>query len=457
MPAKLGKLNKNSGKKMRFKLHNGWIIMKDQLLIVAVMSLSVILAQNKLFAQDSSSLRENTALFDDSNEYWQEETEGNDIYGKVDAGTWIGRTFQRIGRMANKANSKGLDTNYVLIPEHPFIVSLVHRSISMSNEVYTPQLSFVSPSAYNPNVMETYDLGHLETKFRMKMGQRLGLGLSYRGLGANITFNLGGQTGNMFNIAFYQRRFGIEYTGQIIEGSGGTQILHSPDGKDYEYELDSRMGEGLNLKFGKLHAYYVFNSKKFSFPAVMKYSTVQRKTAGSFFADITYFYNKTDVANTLLNYLLFNSKEFSVVSNQLALGVGYGINIVPGNGKFVLHLSVVPAALITFGGKYKIKQWGDPNDDNILFNHTPIQDMIENVAVYDEKLQELYESWSDGYDNNTTLKLTLGANIALVYNINSRFVAGLTSNLSMFGSYSKNQLRTTSNIMYGNITLGYRF
>lgn len=379
----------------------------------------------------------------------QDFNHGNDDrYGKVYARTWMGRNIQRIGRLASKATMKGIDTNYIGVPEKPFIISALYRGTHFTNTAYTPGFNFSSG-------LVEYQYSCTRSKFNLGMNNRLGLGISYRGLGVNLLFNLGRKSGSMVNIAFYQRRFGIEFNMQTINNIGATTYYDNES-----YSLDPDLGEGFDLRTTKFHAYYVFNSERFSFPAILKYNTIQKRTAGAFFIDVNYFYNKSDISKSVLFALSFNADKFSISTNQIAIGPGYGINIVPGQGKFMIHASVAPCALITFANHFKISSILDLNEidwsnPDFAPYREELDELLDNeyIQLLDKKLDEMKEEYND----KTNVKFTISGRLGLVYNINKDFVLGLNTSFNYFGISNKNMFRTTSDYISTTFSLGYRF
>ena len=422
--------------------------MRNSLFVIVFLSFSLFLGNSGLRAQDFDYARTNSVLFEDAGYTYLQDDENDDRYGKVDAGTWMGRNIQRIGRLASKATMKGIDTNYIGVPDKPFIVSALYRGMHFTNTAYTPGFN-ISYEGVEHEFFST------RSEFKLGLSNKLGVGISYRGLGVNLLFNLGNKSGNMFNIAFYQRRFGIELNMQTINDIGATTYYSGR-----HYSLDPDFGEGFDLRATKVHAYYVFNSERFSFPAIMKFNTIQKRTAGAFFIDVNYFYNKSDISKSVLFAWSFNADKFSISTNQIAIGPGYGINIVPGRGKFMIHASVAPCALITFASHFKIAKlldfkkidWSNPDYARY---RKELEELLNNefIQLLDKKLDEM----DDEYNDKTNVKFTISGRAGLVYNINKDFVLGLNTSINYFGISNKNMFRTTSDYISTTLSFGYRF
>ena len=113
------------------------------------------------------------------------------------------------------------------------------------------------------------------------MNHRVGVGLSFRGLGLSYSFAIGKKLNFNFAIDSYSKHFCIEYALRFTGGLKGNAI--SPGGEipniDKIYLGESRM----NL-------FWSFNDR-FSYAAAMKQSKIQRRSAGSFIASVSWSAN----------------------------------------------------------------------------------------------------------------------------------------------------------------------
>jgi len=137
-------------------------------------------------------------------------------------------------------------------------------------------------------------------------------------------------------------------------------------------------------------------------PAAFKQSFIQRKSAGSVLAYIDFRYS--DLAFNNESYMTQAGGLHNLEMYQVALGVGYGYNYTPNNGKFLLHLSLMPM-LSVFNQTIM-------TGDSRMFWHN--EDENYNL-VFSRKIKGRYPFFFTGM-----------ARLALVWNINDRFVMALT-------------------------------
>ncbi|WP_195252566.1 DUF4421 domain-containing protein [Hoylesella timonensis] len=207
-------------------------------------------------------------------------------------------------------------------------------------------------------------------------------------------------------------------------------INHHTDTK----ALEDLPFNGFQSSIKGFNLYYIFNNKRFSYPAAFSQSTVQRKSAGSFLAGIGYTLHQTSIDIGELNRLVKEKIQFP--SNHLAtnephivfgdyrytdfsVSAGYGYNWVFAHNW--LLASSVSAAL-----GYKQSD-GDIQQDN---------------------------KWSAAYHVGKLNVDALGR-FGLVWN-NTKWYAG-TSAIIHYYRFNRQQL--TSNTLFGNLNIyvGFNF
>ena len=92
----------------------------------------------------------------------------------------------------------------------------------------------------------------------------------------------------------------------------------------------------LSMKTLNLNAFYVFNSRRFSYPAAFSQTYIQRRSAGSF---LLAFSGQGQLGKLKME------KNLDFKMMNIGLGAGYGYNFVPGKG-WLLHISALPALII---------------------------------------------------------------------------------------------------------------
>lgn len=116
---------------------------------------------------------------------------------------------------------------------------------------------------------------------------------------------------------------------------------------DFDFSGRDRSFSGLNSRLFGLHAFYIFNNRRFSWPAAFGENAVQRRSQGSF--TLGFQYNKQAVtfnARELPDYLredidptlLFHRVDYS----DYSLSIGYAYNCVLGRN-LLLAIAVEPS------------------------------------------------------------------------------------------------------------------
>ena len=110
------------------------------------------------------------------------------------------------------------------------------------------------------------------------------------------------------------------------------------------------------MKTLNLNAFYVFNSRRFSYPAAFSQTYIQRRSAGSF---LLAFSGQGQLGKLKME------KNLDFKMMKIGLGAGYGYNFVPRKG-WLLHISALPALIIlsktsmSFGEERVPMTYGSP-------------------------------------------------------------------------------------------------
>ena len=92
----------------------------------------------------------------------------------------------------------------------------------------------------------------------------------------------------------------------------------------------------LKVKTLNVNAFYVFNSRRFSYPAAFTQSYIQRRSAGSILLAAS-----GQGQHATLDY----TQKTDMKMTNIGLGMGYGYNFVPGEG-WLLHISALPTFIV---------------------------------------------------------------------------------------------------------------
>ena len=134
------------------------------------------------------------------------------------------------------------------------------------------------------------------------------------------------------------KRFGFDIAYQDAHNFKG---WHEVDGVRQEMTMSEDM---FKLRTLNVNAYYVFNYRRFSYPAAFAHSFIQRRSAGSWLAGISYQGGSIKTTDELK---LRNpeSPDVRIYIGHLGIGGGYGYNWVLGK-KWLLHFSLLPTFVV---------------------------------------------------------------------------------------------------------------
>ena len=209
-----------------------------------------------------------------------------------------------------------IDTNYITRPKTKF--TLIGR--------FNEYGAFVSTKGEQAGQ-------RFESKLQANFKGTVSVGVSYLGISLNLSINpaklLGKYRDYELGFRSYSRRFGFDiayqdaktFSGWIEEG-GVRRDIATTD-------------QLLRLRTLNVNAYYVFNHRRFSYPAAFSHSYIQRRSAGSFLLGVSGQGQHGEVNyETPVKYKITN----------IALGAGYGYNFVPGKN-WLLHISALPTLI----------------------------------------------------------------------------------------------------------------
>lgn len=138
----------------------------------------------------------------------------------------------------------------------------------------------------------------------------------------------------------YTRKFGFETElSQITTLEGPFHLDFTGEDTTVSFDLDLPEGFVTQTNFF-LSGYYVFNHRRFSYPAAFTQSFIQKRSAGSFIAGANLGISELTVGDSTKNAELFNVANF-----YISLGIGYGYNVVlPHN--WLIHVSAIPYLIV---------------------------------------------------------------------------------------------------------------
>mgnify|MGYP002523023138 CR=1 FL=1 len=246
------------------------------------------------------------------------------------------------------------DTNYVARPKEKWLLRLLGNQTG----------NYIHAKGTVHDVYSKYDL-HTKTNYTM------GLEVNYCDIAATFSINPA-KIGGDYN----DYEFNFEYHGQMISFDINYLRATSLTGDIKLGNMDHLDEEGLRMNVVNASAYYIFNNRKFSYPAALFQNYYQLRSAGSWLAGLTVQSGSIRTTDELKarNPL---APEVHLTFANVALGGGYGYNFVFGQrSQWLLHLSVLPSLVVYKHNRLTVN--GDEMKDhglcfNMLFN--------ERVAV----------------------------------------------------------------------------
>ncbi len=189
----------------------------------------------------------------------------------------------------------------------------VYRFVKGFSDVDT---NYIEPQHYNFAVMlqntNTYERYQLSTQQgqsivlapepSIKLGPYFGWRWLFLGYTLDIRHLSNNQRKKEFDISLYSSQLGIDL---FWRENGNYKIRSLFLGSDINTQPieGSRFG-GFRSSIKGLNLYYIFNHKRFSYPAAFSQSTVQRRSCGSALIGIGYTKHNTEIDATALNQLI---------------------------------------------------------------------------------------------------------------------------------------------------------
>ena len=286
------------------------------------------------------------------------------------------------------------DTNYVVRPEGRLTLKVRLSQSGDDFHVKGDKDGVISKADLNTNYKTTVSIG-----------------ASYRGLSAALAINPAKMKGAYkdyeFNIAYYSSRLSLD-----ASYHRSTTLSGDLERGDYSGHLGA---DGVKLKMANLAAYYVFNHRRFSYPATFTQSYIQRRSAGSWLAGISYQGGSIETTDEV-KARTPNAPDLKIHIGLLGIGGGYSYNWVLGK-KWLLHFSMLP----TF----------------VIYNHN-------YMTVNGERRDAKHFSFG----------MIFNERAAVVYNFSPRYFAGAT--LTMSNSFFDNDVTVNQNKWRARVSVGMR-
>jgi len=215
------------------------------------------------------------------------------------------------------------DTNYVVRPQGRLTLKV--RMNQTGNSIHA-----------KGTVNGLYSKADLSTSHKTTFA----LAAIYRGIGVGFAVNPAKWKGIYkdyeFNLNYYSNRLSLDLSYQRSESLAGD--IKGDRGE--QHLLD----EELKMKVLNMVGYYAFNHRRFSFPAAFTQSYIQRRSAGSWLAGISYQGGSIETTDKLKERNP-NAPDVRIYLGHIGIGGGYGYNWVLGE-KWLLHFSMLPTFVV---------------------------------------------------------------------------------------------------------------
>ena len=215
------------------------------------------------------------------------------------------------------------DTNYVVRPQGRLTLKV--RMNQTGNSIHA-----------KGTVNGLYSKADLSTSHKTTFS----LAAVYRGIGVGFAVNPAKWKGIYkdyeFNLNYYSNRLSLDLSYQRSESLAG-----DIKGDRGEQHL---LNEDLKMKVLNMVGYYAFNHRRFSFPAAFTQSYIQRRSAGSWLAGISYQGGSIETTDKLKERNP-NAPDVRIYLGHIGIGGGYGYNWVLGE-KWLLHFSMLPTFVV---------------------------------------------------------------------------------------------------------------
>lgn len=222
---------------------------------------------------------------------------------------------------------KEVDTAYIGLPDNEWRIAFTNSELGIHS-------NYTSTMSDNP------ELGYISLLSTTTPSLDLGFQIGLRSVNFGYSWDVLHAYSQKLNFSLGGKSWGVELLRQKSSNIHTHVALQKFDA--FNFDLDDN---SIRITNTNLTAWYALNAAHYSHNAATKQSYIQKKTAGSLLLSLSYL--NTDMTlhkDTLLaTWLLGNVQQ--MVTHQVAVGLGYGINYTPNNGKVLLHLAAYAQAV----------------------------------------------------------------------------------------------------------------
>lgn len=326
------------------------------------------------------------------------------------------RFFYRTGRWVDNFLLQDMDTAFIGLPDHSWRVA------------FTSGMLGINSSMHSRSVFEAFDYPLKISMYnRTTPSVDLGFNVGFRGFGFGYSWDALHAYAQKLNFSFGSKYIGVDFSYQKSTNIRSQEAVNDARVPTLDVE------NGVIIRNANLNIWYALNSSHYSHEAVMKQSYIQRKTAGSLMVHLSYMSSNISLSDTMLvkeaempTLPAMMSGVRGMTTRQIAVGVGYGINYTPNEGKVVLHASAA-AMLVCYSVNHVEYHFPDsiqsqlPGDAMFTLHSAKPVHMTGNVrAAVSWEINEWVHlaAWAMGENIRFTSEKTANNNVLTLSNWN---------------------------------------
>ncbi len=261
--------------------------------------------------------------------------------------------WRALKNWVDSADIKGCDTTYLRLPNEGFI-GYGNVYLAGTNAYLNYDQGFTQRGTVNVE-------SHLSTRVATLMS----VGISYRGWGLSYSKDLSGHSDSEWSFCSYGQGYGLELRQHNSYSLSGVVDIDVA-GVESEFHIKAN---DLHQRMMLGNFYYVFDHKRFSLPAAMSHTIIQKRSSGSWLSIVNYWHSATMVDDESLAFPIGNdvidegmtgdAKFRKLSQTQLSVGGGYAYNFIFHDAHCLLHISAMPMVSLWHRNRryYDVRLW----------------------------------------------------------------------------------------------------
>ncbi|MBR5717175.1 MAG: DUF4421 family protein [Bacteroidales bacterium] len=243
--------------------------------------------------------------------------------------------WRALKNWVDSADIKGCDTTYLRLPKEGFV--------GYGNVYLTGSKAYLDYS----HIFAQYGTVDVSGTLSTRVASLLSVGVSYRGWGLSYSKDFSKNGDTEWSFCSYGQGYGLETR---IHNSYSLSGVLDVEGASIMDKYDIEMKNcHQRLLLGNL--YYVFGRKRFSLPAAMSHTIIQKRSSGSWLAILNYRHSATTLAGEHQHYFIGDDildvgdegmASYRLSQTQVSLGGGYAYNFIFNDAHCLLHFSAMP-------------------------------------------------------------------------------------------------------------------